>query len=86
MKRLCTLAEWLGSSSNVIVNGYQGRAVKLFRDGIPSDYLGDGYNVSLLPVNLLERVGVYKGVLPVRLSAHALGGAINLVSAQPQPN
>lgn len=76
----------LGSSSNVIVNGYQGRAVKFFRDGVPIDYLGDGYNVSLLPVNALERVEVYKGVLPVRLGADALGGAINLVPAQPQRN
>ncbi len=76
----------LGSVSNVIVNGYQGRAVKFFRDGVPIDYLGDGYNVSLLPINSLERVEVYKGVLPVRLGADALGGAINLVPAQPQRN
>jgi outer membrane receptor protein involved in Fe transport len=76
----------LGSSANVLVNGYQGRAVKFFRDGVPIDYLGDGYSVSLLPVNLLERVEVYKGVLPVRLGADALGGAINLVSTQPKGN
>lgn len=76
----------LGSGTTVLVNGYQGRAVKFFRDGVPVDYLGDGYSVSLLPINLLERVEVYKGVLPVRLGADALGGAVNLVPVQPKGN
>jgi Na+-transporting NADH:ubiquinone oxidoreductase subunit NqrA len=26
-----------------------------------------GYNISLVPVNMLERVEVYKGVLPTRI-------------------
>ena len=44
------------------------------------DYLGSGYNISLVPVNMLERVEVYKGVLPTSLGADALGGAVNLIT------
>lgn len=70
----------LGSSAEVSINGFQGRAVRYFRDGIPLDYLGDGYSIATVPLNLLERVEIYKGVLPVSLGADALGGAVNIVS------
>jgi outer membrane receptor protein involved in Fe transport len=70
----------LGSNSGLMMNGFQDRAIKNFRDGIPLDYLGAGYNISLVPVNMLERVEVYKGVLPAALGADALGGAVNLVT------
>jgi outer membrane receptor protein involved in Fe transport len=70
----------LGSNSGLMMNGFQDRAIKNFRDGIPLDYLGAGYNISLVPVNMLERVEVYKGLLPTALGADALGGAVNMVT------
>ncbi|MCE7059531.1 TonB-dependent receptor [Dyadobacter sp. CY343] len=70
----------LGSNAGLMMNGFQDRAIKNFRDGIPLDYLGAGYNISLVPVNMLERVEVYKGVLPTALGADALGGAVNMVT------
>ena len=70
----------LGSNAALMMNGFQDRAIKNFKDGIPMDYLGAGYNISLVPVNMLERVEVYKGVLPTALGADALGGAVNMVT------
>ncbi|QIH34243.1 TonB-dependent receptor [Sphingobacterium sp. DR205] len=70
----------LGSSTNVMLNGFQGKSIKMLKDGVPTDYLGAGYNISATPVNVLERVEVYKGVLPTEIGADALGGAINMVS------
>ncbi|MGV3601244.1 MAG: TonB-dependent receptor [Dyadobacter fermentans] len=70
----------LGSNVGLMMNGFQDRAIKNFKDGIPMDYLGAGYNIGLVPVNMLERVEVYKGVLPTNLGADALGGAVNLVT------
>lgn len=70
----------VGSRPEISINGFQGRAIKYFKDGIPLDYLGDGYNISSLPVEALERIEVYKGVLPVSLGADALGGAVNMVT------
>lgn len=70
----------LGNNTEVSINGFQGKSVRYFKDGIPLDYLGDGYNISNLPLNSLERVDVYKGVLPVSLGSDALGGAVNLVT------
>ncbi|MGS2737736.1 carboxypeptidase-like regulatory domain-containing protein [Sinomicrobium sp. M5D2P17] len=70
----------LGSNTNIMLNGFQGKSIKIFKDGIPTDYLGAGYNISATPANMLERVEIYKGVLPTDLGADALGGAINMVS------
>lgn len=75
----------LGASTNIMLNGFQGRSIKLFKDGIPLSYLGGGFDISSVPVNMLERVEVYKGVLPVQLGADALGGAINLITRSTSP-
>lgn len=71
----------LGNAVDVSINGFQGSAVQYFRDGIPLDYLAGGYAINNVPLNLLERVEVYKGVVPVSLGGDALGGAINLVTS-----
>ena len=73
----------LGSTADVSLNGFQGKSIKYFKDGIPLDYLGEGFGLSALPANMLQRVEIYKGVLPVSLGADALGGAVNLISRRP---
>ncbi|HWK57852.1 MAG TPA: TonB-dependent receptor [Parapedobacter sp.] len=70
----------LGNAVDVSINGFQGNAVQYFRDGIPLEYLGGGYGINNVPINLLERAEVYKGVVPVSLGGDALGGAVNLVT------
>lgn len=70
----------LGNAVDVSINGFQGNSVQYFRDGIPLEYLGGGYGINNVPVNLLERAEVYKGVVPISLGGDALGGAINLVT------
>ncbi|MBD1419982.1 TonB-dependent receptor [Sphingobacterium chuzhouense] len=69
----------LGNAVDVSINGFQGNSVQYFRDGIPLEYLGGGYGINNVPVNQLERVEVYKGVVPMSLGGDALGGAVNLV-------
>ncbi|MFD2942514.1 TonB-dependent receptor [Flavobacterium notoginsengisoli] len=74
----------LGANTNIMLNGFQGKAIKIFKDGIPTDYLGNAFNISAIPINMLERVEVFKGVLPANLGADALGGAVNMVSRADQ--
>ncbi|MEM9327708.1 MAG: TonB-dependent receptor [Bacteroidota bacterium] len=76
----------VGSSVRVNLNGLQGKAVTFFRNGVPTDYMGSGFNVALLPANSLERVDVYKGVLPIELGSDALGGALNFVTRKNRDN
>ncbi|HKG05408.1 MAG TPA: TonB-dependent receptor, partial [Pedobacter sp.] len=70
----------LGSTFSFSLNGFSGRQVKFFLDGIPMDNFGSSLMLNNIPVNMAERVEVYKGVLPVSLGADALGGAVNIVT------
>lgn len=70
----------LGSNANLSLNGLGGKQVRVFLDGIPLEFYGRGLGLNVLPVNLLERVDVYRGVTPVSLGADALGGALNVVT------
>ena len=72
----------LGSDFNFAINGLSGRAVKFFIDGIPLEVMGTAMSLNNIPVNLAERVEVYKGVVPVSLGSDALGGSVNLITNQ----
>jgi hypothetical protein len=70
----------VGSNFTFALNGFSGRQVKFFLDGIPMDNFGSSLTLNNFPVNIAERIEVYKGVLPVELGADALGGAVNLIT------
>jgi outer membrane cobalamin receptor len=70
----------VGSSANLSLNGFTGRQVKFFIDGVPMDNFGSSFQINNIPVNLADRIEVYKGVVPISLGADALGGAINIIT------
>src|SRR5690606_36347202 len=46
----------------------------------PLELAGHPFGISNVPVNLVDRVEIYRGVVPIRFGADALGGAVNLVT------
>jgi vitamin B12 transporter len=72
----------LGSNTRFSLNGMYDEQVRFFLDGLPLDIAGFPLGVANVPVNLVERVEVYRGVVPVRFGADALGGAVNMVTDQ----
>ncbi|OHT46075.1 TonB-dependent receptor [Flavobacterium tructae] len=70
----------LGSAFNFSLNGFSGNQVKFFLDGVPMDSYGSALTLNNIPVNMAERIDVYKGVVPIELGADALGGAVNIVT------
>jgi vitamin B12 transporter len=70
----------LGSAGRYSLNGLSGDRVRFFIDGVPLEYSSYQMGVGNVPVNLIDRVEVYQGVVPVRFGADALGGAVNLVT------
>ncbi len=70
----------LGSQTNVSINGLSGRHVRFFLDGMPMDAMSSSFQLNNIPVNLAERIEVYKGVVPVKFGSDALGGAVNIVT------
>ncbi len=55
----------LGSDFQFSINGLSGKSVRFFMDGIPMESFGSSMSLNNLPVNLAERIEVYKGVVPV---------------------
>lgn len=72
----------MGSDFNFSINGLSGKAVKFFLDGVPMELMGSTMSLNNIPVNLAERMEVYKGVVPVNLGSDALGGAVNIITNQ----
>lgn len=72
----------MGSNFNFSLNGFSGNQVKFFMDGIPIDNTGSSFTLNNIPVNLAERIEVYKGVMPLELGSDALGGAVNIITNQ----
>ena len=70
----------VGSEANVTLNGFSGRHVKIFIDGVPMDGMSSAFGLNNIPAGLAKRVEVYKGVVPIELGGDALGGAINIVT------
>jgi hypothetical protein len=72
----------LGTDTRVSLNGLYDDQVRFFMDGIPLELTGYPLDVANVPVNLVDRLEVYRGVVPIRFGADALGGAVNLVTNQ----
>lgn len=70
----------LGSATRFSLNGLSGDQVRFFLDGIPLNFMGYNAGIASVPVNLINRVEIFKGVVPIRFGADALGGAVNLVT------
>lgn len=76
----------LGSKINYNINGLSGSAIRIFIDGVPASNFGHSFSLNSIPPALIERIEVYKGVVPAYLSEDALGGAINVVLKQRRGN
>lgn len=72
----------VGSDFELSINGLSGNSVRYFIDGVPMDTKGSGVTLANLPVNIIDRVEIYKGVVPASLGADALGGAINIITKE----
>lgn len=67
----------LGSNFSFRINGLD---AKLFIDGVPMENFGSSMSLNNIPVNLVDRIEVYKGVVPAFLGSDALGGAVNIIT------
>lgn len=70
----------LGSGAQFALNGLTGDQIRFFLDGIPLEFSPYSFGFANIPVNKIARVEIFKGVVPIRLGADALGGAVNLVT------
>ncbi|MDF3026866.1 MAG: btuB 8 [Fluviicola sp.] len=70
----------LGSDFVFSLSGFTGNQVRFFVDGLPTDVMGRSFSINAIPVNNVERIEIYKGVVPINLGSDVLGGAVNIVT------
>ncbi len=74
----------VGSDMAVTMDGFSGKHVKVFIDGVPQEGVGSSFSLNNIPVNFADRIEVYRGVVPVGFGADAIGGVINIVTPKRQ--
>lgn len=70
----------LGSDARLSLAGLTDDQIRFFIDGVPLELAGFGLGIATVPLHRVDRVEVYRGVVPIRFGADALGGAVNLAS------
>lgn len=68
-----------GSPIEYNLNGMSGSTIGLFLDGIEISTYGSSFNLNNIPPAMIERIEVYKGVLPAHLTGNYIGGAIDVI-------
>lgn len=70
----------VGSDTQLSLDGFSGKHIKFFIDGVPLEGVGSSFGINNIPINFADRIEVYRGVVPVSFGADALGEVINIVS------
>ena len=69
----------VGSSSRISVRGLEGKRMGLYIDGTSAGQISNFVTLDDIPTDMIERVEVYKGIVPYRFGGTAMGGAVNVV-------
>lgn len=72
----------LGSSSRIIVHGLEGNRIQILWDGIPMSTSDGAFSLDEIPIDIIERIEVYKSIIPARFGCDGLGGAVNIVTKE----
>lgn len=70
----------LGAYADISLNGLSGQAIRTYIDGLPFEFLYPALTVNNIPLVNVNRLDVYKGVVPVDVGTDAMAGAINVIS------
>ena len=76
----------VGSDMQLMLDGFSGKHVKVFIDGVPQEGVGSSFGLNNIPISFANRIEVYKGVVPVGFGTDAIGGVINIVTNKQRRN
>lgn len=76
----------VGAEQQINLNGFTGRHVRLFVDGVPLNRANSSFQLGNIPVEIVDRIEIYKGVVPITFGTDALGGAVNIITKRSNTN
>lgn len=68
----------VGSATRLSVRGLEGKRIGFFIDEIPLNEQSDFLDLNDIPIDMIERIEIYKGVVPARFGGSSMGGAVNI--------
>lgn len=75
----------MGSASRISVRGLEGKRMGMYIDETPMSQLSNFVALNDIPTNMIERIEIYKGIVPYKFGGSALGGAVNVVTKEYPP-
>ena len=69
----------VGSASRVSVRGLEGKRIGFFIDGSPMNDNSDFIDINDIPVEMIDRIEIYKGVVPARFGGGGYWGGVPVV-------
>ena len=75
----------VGSAARVSVRGLEGKRIGVFIDDYPMNDNSDFISINDIPVEMIERIEIYKGVVPAKFGGSSVGGAVNIVTKEYPP-
>lgn len=69
----------MGSTSRLSVRGLEGKRIGFFIDETPMADQSDFLDLNDIPIDMIDRIEIYKGVVPAKFGGSAMGGAVNIV-------
>jgi outer membrane cobalamin receptor len=69
-----------GSETKINVRGLEGNRVQIYMDGKPLNTPDGSFNINDLPLQYIDRIEIYKGIVPPEFGGDGLGSAINVVT------
>lgn len=75
----------VGSAARISVRGLEGKRIGFFIDGTPISDQSDFLDFNDIPLDLIERIEIYKGIVPAKFGGSSIGGAVNLVLKEYPP-
>ncbi|QZE15163.1 TonB-dependent receptor plug domain-containing protein [Halosquirtibacter laminarini] len=75
----------VGSASKISVRGLEGKRVGFYIDGNSMNDNLDFVSINDIPVDLIDRIEIYKGIVPAKFGGSSIGGAVNIVLKEYPP-
>lgn len=74
-----------GSASRLSVRGLEGKRIGFFIDDVPMNDNSDFIDINDIPIDIIDRIEIYKGVVPAKFGGSAVGGAVNIIIKEYPP-
>ncbi|MDR0698591.1 MAG: carboxypeptidase-like regulatory domain-containing protein [Tannerella sp.] len=73
-----------GSDTKINVRGLEGNRVQIYMDGYALNTPDGSFNINDIPLQFIDRIEVYKGIVPPEFGGDGLGSAVNIVTIDAQ--